>query len=524
MMPIATPGPRGGPAAPQAGAAGAACGWPDWLARIGLAAGIALQLRQYLHGRSLWIDEANLANNILARPVAGLFGTLDGDQAAPPGFLLAVKLATRLFGTSEWALRLIPCVAGVAALVALYALARRWWKPWTVALAMALAAVNWNWIRYGNECKQYATDALAALVVLHAADAFARGRLRAPTFALLGALLVWCSHPAILMLAAAGTTLLTTCWRSRPRPAIVALALCGAAWLASFAAVYLLTVVPVRANAYLQGYWAAGYLPHPWQWETTWAWLQHAAREWAMLTVREAGGNDLLARTSRALILLAGIASMASLCIGRRRLPALLLLATVGVTLAAAALQAYPFSGRLLVFLVPCSILLVAAGMEWMLLGRGRAAGAVWALLAVLLLARPAAAQYGAFLHPALCEEMRPLVEHLLSARQPGEPVYVYVAAAPAFRYYLARAGVEPDDDMHIGTVQRAQSDAFRAELAGLTGQARVWILVAHNRGQDERRLTAALDTLGTCRDRRREVGATLYTYDLTPASDPPGP
>ncbi|MCX7754677.1 MAG: hypothetical protein N2117_05455, partial [Anaerolineales bacterium] len=79
---------------------------------IGL--GLVLRLRQYLINRSLWLDEAMLALNILHKDVWGLLGRLDYEQGAPVGFLLLEKLVVTLLGDGERALRLLPFLAGCA--------------------------------------------------------------------------------------------------------------------------------------------------------------------------------------------------------------------------------------------------------------------------------------------------------------------------------------------------------------------------------------------------------------------------
>ena len=72
---------------------------------------------QYLHNRSLWMDEAALGLNIQNRDFAGLFQPLSNDQGAPVPFLLATKTLYSIFGGSEFVL---VCVAvGDAVSVAL---------------------------------------------------------------------------------------------------------------------------------------------------------------------------------------------------------------------------------------------------------------------------------------------------------------------------------------------------------------------------------------------------------------------
>ena len=70
--------------------------------------GLGLRTVQYARNRSLWLDEALLALNILHRSAGGLFKGLDYHQGAPIGFLLLEKLATKLAGNGELALRAFP--------------------------------------------------------------------------------------------------------------------------------------------------------------------------------------------------------------------------------------------------------------------------------------------------------------------------------------------------------------------------------------------------------------------------------
>ncbi len=61
-----------------------------------LFVGIVFRLRQYLFGRSLWLDEAMLALNIVNRNFSQMFQPLDFNQGAPIGFLLIEKFFNTL--------------------------------------------------------------------------------------------------------------------------------------------------------------------------------------------------------------------------------------------------------------------------------------------------------------------------------------------------------------------------------------------------------------------------------------------
>ena len=94
--------------------------WEKAAAALLLLTGMLLRIRQYLTGRSLWVDEAMLALNIVERDFAGMFKPLDYDQGAPLGFLLVEKVFNLLLGKHELALRLFPLLAGLASLGLFY--------------------------------------------------------------------------------------------------------------------------------------------------------------------------------------------------------------------------------------------------------------------------------------------------------------------------------------------------------------------------------------------------------------------
>ncbi len=138
----------------------------DWIGSALVLAGFVLRLRQYLANRSLWLDEAMLANNILSRSFAGLTQQLSNDQGAPIGFLFLQKTITLLLGDSEYALRLLPFLAGCLSLCLMFLLVRKVASPFAGSLALALFAVSPALIYYSSEVKQYSSDVAIALALV----------------------------------------------------------------------------------------------------------------------------------------------------------------------------------------------------------------------------------------------------------------------------------------------------------------------------------------------------------------------
>jgi hypothetical protein len=91
-----------------------------------VALGVLARLRQWLGGRSLWLDEVLIADNIVHRGFGELAtAPLLHFQVAPVIWLEVEHLATVLFGDGERALRLVPLLAGLGVVWLSWITARR---------------------------------------------------------------------------------------------------------------------------------------------------------------------------------------------------------------------------------------------------------------------------------------------------------------------------------------------------------------------------------------------------------------
>lgn len=241
--------------------------------------GAALRLWQWGAEGSLWLDEIVLARNIEARSLGELLiHPLAFDQVAPLGFLAAVKVATMAFGDNERALWLFPLLVGLAGLLVFRRLAERTLSGVAVPLAVALFALSVSMIRYSAEVKQYGIDAvIAAALTLLALDLRARDRSNAElTLAGAAALIViWFSHASVLVMAGLGAALALLWFLERDRRTLRVLLVTVPMWAA---ASVLALVVANRSmtestRAFMQSFWAGGFLPLPPRLTTGGAWL-----------------------------------------------------------------------------------------------------------------------------------------------------------------------------------------------------------------------------------------------------------
>src|SRR4030095_6092965 len=114
--------------------------WENTITGSILLAGVLLRLRQYLTGRSLWLDEAMLALNIVNRDFGELFRPLDYDQGAPIGFMLVEKTLSLIFGRNEVSLRLFPFLVGLLSLWMFYLLLKHYASGWGRWVGLVLFA------------------------------------------------------------------------------------------------------------------------------------------------------------------------------------------------------------------------------------------------------------------------------------------------------------------------------------------------------------------------------------------------
>ena len=116
---------------------------------------LAALLRFYrLDAQSFWNDEGNSAR-IAERTIDLILEGAEGD-IHPPGYYLLLHYWRALFGQSEFALRSLSVVAGLASVVFTYMLGRRLFGEWAGLIAAFLGTISPLGIYYSQEARMYA--------------------------------------------------------------------------------------------------------------------------------------------------------------------------------------------------------------------------------------------------------------------------------------------------------------------------------------------------------------------------------
>jgi hypothetical protein len=501
-----------------------------------VAVGIVVRLVRFADNRALWMDEAMLSLNLLERSFGELLEPLDYTQAAPPGFLLLERLAVVTLGETEYALRLVPVLASIGALVLFRQLTARVLPGLGGLVALGLFAVAEPLVYFATEVKQYSVDVFLAVALLYvAAEPLVTGRLsarRAAVLAATGALAVWVSHPAVFVLAGIAAALLLAQLAADRRPS-AALVATAASWLVSFALVFLFfadNTSDVRAALAL-GETDAG---SP---------VQTARRAW-----RAFAYPGPFARTETALAAL--VAILGTYGLARRRFRVFAALAvTIGATAAAAVAGWYPFYDRFVLFLVPLVFLLVGAGVQQLREATAGRVGAVWVATLVLLTLYPAGVAAGNVLDPPQHEEVKGILATIEERWRPGDALYMARGSQSALAYYAecdacTALDGRPRDDLRrlilsarsgrdrglrsrgrlaVGNVRDfAPYETYVADFSAYRGEPRVWLFFSSAWNREF--ASYALTCLGRKVESFKAVNAVAYLYDFSgPRPDRPG-
>lgn len=315
----------------------------------------------------VWGDESALALNLLNRGYAALWQPLDINQVAPIGFLYAERWMYTHFGMSEWSMRFLPMLAGVAAMVLFAGWSRLLASDLAAVIATGILAVGNYLVRYAVELKPYGFDFFSAMLLLLPATMFL---LRRQTrwllclIALTPAALAL-SYPAIFVAGGVGVALALAVRRMSPSQialgAGLGLVMIGSFWFLNWR---------VAAGQYqstrsaMFDYWQGAFPPANPLRLIWWLILIHTGN---MFEYPFGGANG--ASTGSFLVFVVGLMAWWRL---RRWDLRCLMLAPFALNFAAAAMRRYPYgqSARVAQSLAPAIILLIGVGaatlIEWL--------------------------------------------------------------------------------------------------------------------------------------------------------------
>jgi hypothetical protein len=417
--------------------------------------GAVLRLVAYVAARSLWLDEAMLANNIVGRTFVALLGPLGENQSAPWLFLFGERAATILAGPNELALRFLPLAAGIALPYVAWLAGRRIVDDTTGVVAAEIAALSPLLLYYSNEVKPYGIDALMSvslvLLTLRVLDDPSESP-RWVALLLSGVCGLWLAFPSTFVLAGCWCSLVASADARRSRHARVMLPLAVGIWGAAFALPYFHVVRHAANDPFLTTFFADRFLV-----------LGRGAlvslwRLWQDVAINVFMGRDAVARIPHGAQLALSVTFFALCALGVREVArhrgaagVLLLVGPMATGLLAATLRLYPLTIRLWAFSAPLWALLAAAGVSSGVRAVGRrthgvGAPSLAALATTFLLSLAAFdAALGAQNPYWRRAHTRPLIRALEAQQQAtGDAIYVTARAVPQWLFYTTPWRTDP--------------------------------------------------------------------------------
>jgi hypothetical protein len=343
---------------------------------------------------------------------------------------------------------------------------------------------------------------------------------RAKDFLLLGivgSVVIWISHPSVFTLAGIGFALvLEKVLRNGSMPFSWIMGV-GAAWIASFALEYIVSLRNIVTDGFLIDYWRKAYMPLP-------PWSDLGWFEKMYLSFLNTGLHThwSMSVTFIVLTLLGSLSLLA-----RQRSLAVMLIFPVPAALILSALQRYPFMHRFLLFLLPFAMLLMAEGLRFVftILSRWnrKVAFAISAVpvLVTLWLLVPVTAWF--FAYPAMGADIKPVLQYVSENKRPRDIVYVYYGSVPAFDYYEAFYGLgQGNVILGFETLNRRLAlRRFYEDVDAFVGRERVWFIFSDIvdcggcEGNAQQYFVDYLDGYGKQLDSAHAPGANVYLYRM---------
>lgn len=438
-----------------------------------LLLGIALRVIVFFQNRSLFLDEANLARNIIEKPIDQFFQPLDYEQYAPPFFLIIEKANTILFGHTEFAMRLFPLVMGILTLLFFYLLLiKNFDAPYWLWFPLFLLCFSPELIRYSSEIKQYMVDTgLVTFLIWLTLQLKPKSwnNKMALLWVAIGVTAVWVSMPIVFILSGIGLFYIFSFFSTKNFQNLLQVSLVIGSWLLSFGLFYWMILRPSLATNLLIDYHQTHFFPL----------VPTNSEEWTKAgkiilgLYRIPFGFTGLAYFCGISLFLTGIYALFQ----QNKSQLILLGIPILSCLLASGLGFYSLMPRLSLFLIPLLLLICSYGIEY--LWRLNRNWIKYPLMLLFLAMIPQKEGYRFFYQKLEIEELKPIMVKMQMDQKSADLIYLHNEAAPAFLFYqlLHKKPITfPQSKVHPARWDETPADLLAKEEA----PDRFWFVFSH--------------------------------------------
>lgn len=442
----------------------------EFLLPVVIMIGVVFSIVQFLYNRSLWLDESFLALNFIDRNFFELLKPLSYLQVAPIFFLWIEKLATILFGFSEYALRIFPLLCYWGAIYFLYKILKMLnLNIYATVLALLLFIFNGTIIYYSNEVKQYITDVLVLtcmfyFTIKNANSAFKKYIL----LGLLGTIGIFLSNVSPIILLCCGSYLLykdfENEWKELKYILVVSLV-----WIVFFSIYFAFFIYNHPTRDYMVGFWSkwdgGAFLP-----------LNPFSADFYMFIGRKIYSifTELFQFGQVGLFFLQLLFILGLYYLVKKKKYILLLLGLLPlvVHLVLSSIKLYPFDVRLILYSCPAIIIVMSHGFEYIFYSLEKYGQTIVRSAFVIT--------FFFFLFTAFSNiprknsEPRECFFYVQNNIKKGDKIYVSHLSSFPLWYYIKTSRVD-FSDYEIVAGEYVTIEGFNKEIDSLKG--RVWVV-----------------------------------------------
>ena len=439
-----------------------------------LMLGVTLRLIPYFINRSLWLDEAMLALNIMDRDIIGLMRPLAYEQVAPVLFLFLEKVNIILFGDSEYAFRLLPLIFGILSLPLAYRFTKAISGNTIAALiSLLFFATSPLLICFSTELKQYESDVFCTLCLLTLgfdSQVSLEEDKRYMLLAIAGAVLIFMSNITILVLFTIGIYYLV-----KYRLAIFKkkwLITVFTSWIIAFIINYYFFIYSHPNQDFMLNYWKDSFMPFQAFSGGYWVWMYDKFNN----------GFEFYPLPFLPLFIICVIIFI----VKKQWLFLYFMLFPLLMHFFISGFKLYPFDTRLILYLNAFIIPVIAIGIVELVQAvkkvlHSKFAVAILTIVLVwCLVSQLQISQYPVGRITCYPEEIRESISFINSNKSDGQKVYVYYAAGLPLSYYTKTNRVLFKNDLIPGSTDwdRTKPETCYDEVSKLHGE--VWLLFSH--------------------------------------------
>ena len=436
--------------------------------------GIAFILREYIGGRSFWLDEAALGINMF-KSFKDLLEPLNESQMAPILFLYAAKIPALFLGISDYSLRIIPLLSGIGSLVIFFLLSKQFLNKTAAIISLSLFILSDKLIYYATEFKQYSTEVFFSILLFYLFVLITENGLdvkKSILLGLVGIVAIWSSYTAIIIALSTAICLLYYFIKNKNKKGIIKTLIIGSIWLLNITGEYLFYI---KTSTYkivdMSYYWSFAFMPFPPKTTSDILWLPKSIKEFFIYIYRN--DSNLLSNYTPLIkdifcymLIAFFIGGIVYTFLKKKGHISIFVLITFILAIIASAIKKYPFNERTILYIAPLILFFAAIGIWLAIKYLSKIHISISILLLIFIFFLPTLSGIYHLIEPTYKNEVKSVINYYNENKKSGDKLYVDKYYLVQFEFYSDADLIDYTDNQDIEEIKK-----------GILGKERVWAI-----------------------------------------------